>query len=287
MHAKHTRMKQSQTKQQCRLLRRRGFSIGQIAKIVRRSESTVHWHVSDILLTKTQRLRLHDQWRSTMLRVNAARRGHSIKSVNFRTPAWSSELVRLIAHLSFDGRIDRYGCSYYNRAYTQATQVKQLLQRLLGVKPTMRLRANGVWIVSYYHVELADWLIRREQELIEVIGRYPGWRREWLQALFDDEGHIHIAHGIRRIRASQNNLKILGFAKNCLGEFGIQSRIDLRAQAIEITGRENLLGFRTHINFSPGLLVNEHRENGLWKRPFEKRKLLSFALDSYHTTIAL
>ena len=63
------------TKQRCRALRELGYSIGQIARLVKRSESTVHWHVRDIGLTAAQRERLGIQKRERMTRINAKRRG--------------------------------------------------------------------------------------------------------------------------------------------------------------------------------------------------------------------
>ena len=278
-------MKQSRTslssKQRCRSLRRRGLSIGQIAKVVKRSESTVHWHVRDIRLTEAQRVRLRDQWRVVMAKVNARRQGQPLKPIDFRTPSWSKELVRLVAHLSFDGRIDRYGCYYYNRSYSQILHVKQRLYQLLGVNARMRLRENGVWVLSYYNVAVAAWLSEREHELLQVIAPRIQWQKEWLQAFFDDEGHIHINGGIRRVRASQKSPGLLQTARTFLESLGIQSRIDQQAGAVEITGRKNLLGFQRHVNFSPGIRVNANRRNGLQDHSLEKRKLLERALGSY------
>ncbi len=268
-------------KQRCRVLRHEGFSIGQIAKIVKRSESTVHWHVRDITLTAPQRLQLRNQWRAVMVVVNAKRRGRPLKPLLFRTPPWSRELVHLVSHLSFDGRVDRYGCYYYSRSYSQATHVKRLLQHLLGVRARMRRKPNDVWVVSCYNVAVAAWLAGREGELLQVIARRIVWQQQWLQAFFDDEGHIHMNGGIRRVRASQKDTALLQIARTCLELFGIQSRIDQRAQAIEITGRKNLSGFQQHINFSPGIRVNGRRKNGLWDHSIEKRKLLEYALGSY------
>lgn len=285
------RMQQSQTnltyKERCRVLRYQGYSIGQIAKMVGRSESTVHWHVRDIVLTTTQRLRLHDKWRAVMVKVNARRQGRPLKPVFFRTPIWSKELVHLVSHLAFDGRVDRYGCSYYSRSRSQALHVRRLLRRLLAITTRMRLRSNGVWVVSRYNVAIAAWLSQKEKELRAVIAHRTMWQQQWLKAFFDDEGHIHIHHGIRRVRASQDDPEVLRTAKECLSAFGIQSRIDRRARAVEITGRENLVEFQHRINFSAGLRVNANRKNGIWHHHIEKRRLLQLALDSYKASTAL
>lgn len=216
-----------------------------------------------------------------MARVNAKRRGHSIRPIAFHTPGWSKDLVHLVAHLSFDGRVDRYGCSYYSRTYGQVVHVKRLLQQLLGVTPRTALRSNGIWVLSYYNVEVASWLSQKERQLLVAIRSRPQWQRQWLQAFFDDEGHIHVGNGVRRVRASQDDLRILLAAKRFLKTLEITSRIDQQAQAIEITGRENLTHFMDGISFAPGIRINAHRKNGLWAQNLEKRTLLTRALNSY------
>lgn len=269
------------TKRRCRLLRRRGYSIGEIARTLTRSESTVHWHIKDIQLTQAQRERIHARWRTVMVQVNARRRGRALKPTMFRTPRWSGNLVHLVAHLSFDGRVDRFGGYYYNRSYRQALHVKKLFRHLLGLTPRMKLRRHGIWVVSYCNVEVASWLSEKERQLLGAVHLHGEWRRQWLKAFFDDEGHIHIAKHIRRVRASQDDPQVLRNAQQFLRTLGIQGRMDTHARALEITGRENLRTFRKRINFSSGIYINAHRKNGLWRRPIEKRKLLDIALASY------
>lgn len=213
--------------------------------------------------------------------VNAKRRGQPLKPWSIKTPRWSSELVHLISHLSFDGRVDRYGCSYYSRNYGQARHVERLLRRLLGVRPRRRRRDNGIWVVSYYNVKMAAWLQRREQQLLRVVRAHDAWSREWLRAFFDDEGHIHFSKQVRRVRASQYDSGVLRQAKASLKSLGIRSRLDIAARAVEIRGERDLQKFRRQINFSPGICINAHRKNGLWDYPFEKRVLLDKALASY------
>jgi hypothetical protein len=194
---------------------------------------------------------------------------------------WSVQLVHLIAHLTFDGRIDRYGCAYYSRSVHQAQHVGALLRQLFGVVPKLSQRPGGIWIVRYYHVGLAAWLLKKECALPTVMMRSPRWRRQWLRAFFDDEGHVFIGKNIRRVRASQKHVGTLKLAQHLLSNIGIASRVDQRAQAVEITGRNNLLQFQQQINFSEGLRINPLRANGRWKQPLEKRRLLELALTSY------
>ena len=268
-------------RRRCRALRYKGHSIGQIAKRLKLSESTVHWHVCDIHLTRAQRWQLRLQKRLLMAQVNAKRRGISIRPQVFRTPDWSPALVHLVAHLNFDGRIDRYGCHYYNRSFSQVVHVKRLLQDLLGIQAKLKRRNNGIWTVRFYNVEVAAWLGQKERELLTVVSQQGGWQPQWLQALFDDEGHVHVAGHTRRVRASQDDPKVLQRAHEFLRTLGIQSRIDQAAQAVEITGRDNLTLFRDRINFSPHIYINPARKNGLVKQLVEKRTMLAFALDSY------
>lgn len=270
-----------------RTLRRQGYSIGQIARTLKVSKSSVYWHVHDIQLTPPQQAALKRQKHHLMIQVNAKRRGKPLRPLSFLKPLWSEELIHLVAHLSFDGHLDRYGACYYNRSYTQVAHVRSLMQRVLHVQPKLKQRVSGIWVMSIYNVELAAWLVRKEQQLLDVVQRHPTWQRQWLQAFFDDEGHVHVTKGIRRVRASQHRRPVLYLAKKLLETRGITSRCDHRAQAIEITGQRNLMTFHRDINFAPGLFINEHRKNGLWKQPLEKRQLLKHAINSYQFTTAL
>lgn len=269
------------TRQRCRALRRQGLSIGQIARLVKRSESTVHWHVKGLAPTPSQQAVLRQQKRKLMTRVNARRRGLPFKKVTLLRPAWSVKLVHLVAHLTFDGRIDRYGCAYYSRNADQARHVDTLLRQLCGILPKLSRRPNGIWVVRYYHVGLAAWLLEKERQLPGALATHPAWQQQWLRAFFDDEGHVFVGGSTRRVRASQKHPATLWLARRLLSRIGIESYIDKRAQAVEIRGRENLLRFQQQINFSEGLCINPLRANGRWKQPLEKREILERALSSY------
>lgn len=145
----------------------------------------------------------------------------------------------------------------------------------------MKQRPDGVWEVSYYNVAVAAWLSQREHELFRVLPGQMRWQRQWLQALFNDEGHIYFSKSVRRIRASQADIDVLTRAQQFLKRLQIQSRVDRHAQAIEISGRKNLVQFKRQINFSPDLRVDPNRLNGLWRRQIEKRQILDLALASY------
>lgn len=165
--------------------------------------------------------------------------------------------------------------------------MQKLFQRLVGITPRLARRPNGVWVVSYYNVAVAAWLAQRERELVALIRTRPAWQRPWLQALFDDEGHVHVTGSTRRVRASQDDVRVLQTAKVFLKTLCIGSRIDHAAKAVEITGRQNLETFRQRINFSTGIRINEYRKNGLCAEPIEKRAMLERALASYRVPAAL
>jgi DNA-binding CsgD family transcriptional regulator len=264
-----------------RALRRDGLSIGQIARRLQLAESTIHRYVGDIPLTRAQCRRLQQHWQRRMAQVNHLRRGIALKHIEFRRPRWSARLVHLVSHLSLDGRIDRYGCHYYNREKSAVSHVQTLLQRLLGVEAKVRRRVNGIYVASFFHVEVAAGLADRERELLNMVARHPLWQRVWLQALFDDEGHVHWVKGRRRVRASQKDPAILRTAQDYLRRQDIDSRIDTAARAVEITGRRSLTRFANRVGFSRGLHVNPARRNGHWKTAWEKQDLLRMALASY------
>ncbi len=268
-------------KQACLQLRAQGYSIGQIARRLSVSKSSVHWHVRKISLTLEQKEALRQRKQRIMAVVNGRRRGKALQPRPFLKPRWSQNLIHLVSHLAFDGRVDRYGCHYYSRNKQQVEHVQKLLKCLLQIEAKIYQRSNGIWTASYHNVETADWLSHREAELELVTSRSPRWRQTWLRAFFDDEGHVHFAGSIRRVRASQDRPEVLRIAREFLDGFHIASRIDMTAHAVEITGRENLERFHAMIGFSPGIQINPARRNGIWKTAIDKQELLSIALQSY------
>ena len=217
-----------------------------------------------------------------MIRVNGQRRGIARSGPLKIKPRWSAQLVHLIAHLMFDGRIDRWGCYYYNRSASQLEHVQRLLQQLYGVSPRIKWRSSGVGSVICYHVELAARLQSQAQTLSTHIATAPqGWRRPFLKAFFDDEGHIYFNGSKRRVRGTQKDPKRLSVIKRLLAKETIGSRLDIKASAVEISGRENLERFQERIDFSSGIRVNPARSNARWHQPLEKREILRLALASY------
>jgi len=137
-----------------------------------------------------------------------------------------------------------------------------------------------------HHAELAQNLESKVTELKRNLGAFPRhWRRCFLQAFFDDEGHIYFNGSKRRVRGTQKDVAVLKTIKNLLAREDIKSRLDRRAQAIEISGREQLRRFQQVIGFARGIRINPQRRNGRWHQPMEKRRILQYAVNSYQTAL--
>lgn len=268
---------------QCKALRAEGFSFGEIASKLRLPKSVAHWHARNIELSPSQKRTIAKK-RQDLCRAHPNRRkGRCVAGRNVHKPVlWNEELVHVIAHLIFDGSIEKCGCVYYNSSEINAVHMSGLLKRVFGVEPKIKARENGVYAVSAYYVELADYAREKEKELLEYIRIAP--KNEtitFLRAFFDDEGSVYYKDGKRRIRGSQDSIQILGLVKALLTDLGISSRIDVTAKAVEISGRKELAHFKDLIGFSEGIFVNPERKNSIWKQKLEKMDILNRALDSY------
>ena len=63
-----------------------------------------------------------------------------------------------------------------------------------------------------------------------------------------------------------------------------EDRIRVRLiNEVMISGKENLKKFQKEIGFSLGIRRNKNRSNSIWKKPLEKKFLLSEAIKSYKT----
>lgn len=268
----------------CRKFRAEGRSLNEIVSRTRLPKSTVHWHIRDIKLSSDQKDAI-EQKRKELCRLRPnPRKGKCIPGRKVNKPkSWTRDLIHVLSHLMFDGGIERYGCVYYNSSPTSIKHMKRLLERIFGVKTKEKEKDNGVHVLSAYYVELADYVRKKEKDLLEHIKNGASAKEKgiFLKAFFDDEGSIYHKKGKRRIRGSQDSLRILSIVKDLLSDFDIYARIDNAAKAIEISGKKNLLNFKKHINFSQGLFVNPQRKNSVWKRKLEKRDILTEAVNSY------
>lgn len=269
----------------CRDLRSRGSSLGEIASLTNVPKTTVYDYVRDIILTDEQREQIEIRRKEQAKAKPNHRKGKCVSGRSILKPSfWSDDIVHIIAHFMFDGGIGKYGCRYYSKDKFQIVHVKNLVKKIFGINPLHRIRDDGVRVLSFYNVELADYVKEKKKEIFHYIGNGAPKRQKkvFLQAFFDDEGNVYYKkRDQRRIRGYQNSYLILKRIKGLLEDFGICGRINKAETEVEITGRSNLVKFWNEINFSSGIYMNPHRKNSIWKEKIEKREILELALKSY------
>ncbi|MEW6008679.1 MAG: LAGLIDADG family homing endonuclease [Candidatus Omnitrophota bacterium] len=196
---------------------------------------------------------------------------------------WSNDLVHIIAHFMFDGRVSNDSCIYYSKDIYQINHMKQLLCKMFRAKPKIQLRDNSVYGLTIYHVELAAYIRRRKEELFAYLnnGASKLEKRIFLKAFFDDEGNVFYRGDKRRVRGYQKSPMLLEQVRNLLSNFEIGSKINKDGTNIEVSGYCNLIKFANEINFSPKIYINPKRRNGIWKKRISKRRILSLLLKSY------
>ena len=197
---------------------------------------------------------------------------------------WSAELVSLVAHFMFDGEIkDKNGCVYQNRNIALINQVRSLMKKIFQLEPIVRFYPDtGVHRISYFYVDLADYMKRKSLELKRYLKDASlEEKRAFLRTFFDDEGSAYIWENNRKVRGYQHDLEILKLVQKLLEDFDIHSRIDKKYKEIVISKKENLIKFRDKINFSKGVYINPNRKNSIWKEKLQKRQILERAISSY------
>lgn len=269
---------------ECINLRSRGYSFGEISTSMRLAKSTIYPYLKNIALSLEQK-------RNIMTRVAQRNKARGNPRKNKCLPGreivkpkpWFSELVHIVAHYMFDGRVDADSCIYYSKDKYQINHMKKLLWQVFKARPYVKLRGNGVYGLTYYHVELADYIKNHKDELLSYLnnGAPKSEKRIFLKAFFDDEGCAFYKGDKRRVRGYQKSELILGQIKDLLSIFGIESKINNKGTNIEISGRENLIKFSKEISFSPKIYINPKRKNGIWKERISKKKILDLLLNSY------
>lgn len=262
--------------------------MGRIIKITKLSKTTVFDQIKDIEFSKAAKENF-DQYRKKIIAVaNRKRKGYCRKGrVVLKPVYWSSELIYIISHFLFDGSVRRNSCIFYNRSTSQINRMQKNIKNLFGLKGRMKTDQNKVVRISYFYVELGEYVLKKIQELLYYIRTASlEEKRIFLQAFFDDEGCVSCDGGRngfrrRRIRGYQHSKKILELIRNLLKEFDIESKIDKRNTEICISQKINLIKFQKEINFSPGIYINPDRKNSIWKKKLEKRKILKNAINSY------
>lgn len=275
---------QKTQKDRCRNLRLKGFSLGEIVSLTHLPKTTAYDYIKDIILSKRQRAQIEFSKKQKIKNRPNTRKGRCTPGRSiFRPTSWSNELIHIVAHFMFDGRVEKDGCRYYSKDEYQVKHVKELAHTLLGITPLYKLRDDGVKVLSFHNVELADYVRYKKREMLNYVknGASKNQKRTFLRAFFDDEGNVYYNKDTRRVRGYQKSYLILDLVKRLLEEFGIFGRINKHNTEIEISKKDNLIKFAKEINFSHRIYINPMRKNSIWKRRIEKRKILELAISSY------
>lgn len=268
----------------CRKLRIRGYSLGEISFATGVSKSTLYSYVKDIVLNFKQKKEIEVRRKEKNKNKVNPRKDRCLPGREIIKPeSWSNDLVHIVAHFMFDGRVDDDGCIYYSKDKYQINHMKQLLRRVFKAKPTIKLRDNNVYGLTFYHVEFANYIKNRRNDLPRYLnnGASKLKKKIFLRAFFDDEGCVFYKYDKRRVRGYQKSRLILEQIRGLLNNFDIESRINRNGNEVEISGQENLIKFSKEINFSPRIYINPNRKNGIWKERISKRKILDSLLKSY------
>jgi hypothetical protein len=274
--------------QKCRTLRRKGFTLREINKLIKVPTTTLFGYVQDIPFSNKlkERIRLKQiENTKRLVRFNIeTRKGKCIPGRIVPKPkGWFYDLIYLVAHFMFDGEITSHSCIYNNRNGVLMNQVKALMKKVFNLEPYTYLnKETGVHRISYHYVELAIYAQKKSKELLKYIQK-TGKKEKiiFLRAFFDDEGCTGLWKRKKLVRGYQKDIKILELVQKLLKDFNINSKIDKKYKEIVISRKENLVKFQNIINFSKGIYINPNRKNSIWKRKLEKREILSKLINSY------
>jgi len=274
-----------QKREQCRKLRKQGFSLGRIIKITKLPKTTVWDQIKNIKFNREARKYFQFNHKRNISRANRKRRGKCWKGRNILKPTrWSLELIYIISHFLFDGTTRRHYCAFYNTSNSQIKTMQKNMKGIFGLRSKVNIDRNRVRGIHYSNVELSEYVIKKTKELKQYIKKASlEQKRIFLKSFFDDEGCISWDGNYkrRRVRGYQHSRKILELILILLKDFNIESNINKRNTEILISRKENLVKFQKEINFSPGIYINPNRKNGIWKTKIEKRKILEKAINSY------
>lgn len=269
---------------QCRRLRTKGYSFGEISSLAGIAKSTLYFYSKDIILNADQKQKVEARRKAKCSNKINPRKGKCLSGREIIKPgSWSDKLVHVVAHFMFDGRVSEDGCIYYSKDKYQIEHMKSLICEIFKAKPRVQLRDNGVYGLVFYHVEFAKYIKSRQEKLFEYLnnGAPSSSKKEFLQAFFDDEGNVYYSNSTRRVRGYQKSSQRLEQIRDLLSSFGIRGQINKHGTYIEVTGRENLKKFSQHINFSSRIYLNPERKNSIWRKKISKRRLLKLSIDSY------
>ncbi len=276
----------------CRLLRKKGFTLGEIVKIIQLPKTTIYGHVSDVVFSYKGTKRYKNiQEKIRAVNTNFInnfnikfRKGKCIPGrVVIKPNKWSDGLIFLVSHFMFDGEIRNNGCVYNNRNTSLINSVKLQMKNIFNIEPKVWFNAKtGVNRISYFYVELSSYIKEKSYELKTYIINAPMKEKKiFLQSFFDDEGCAYKRKNKKLIRGYQHNSEILLLIHKLLKDFDIESKIDEKYQEIIISKKENFVKFRDKINFSKEVFINPDRSNSIWRQKLEKREILNKIIASY------
>jgi hypothetical protein len=269
----------------CRILRKRNFTLPEIVKLTRLPKTTVYDNICDIALSSEKQREIQEAAVKRLAKFSEEKKGKCIAGRVVPKPeGWPSGLIFLVAHFMFDGEICSHRCVYSNRNTELIDRVEYYMNQIFDLEShKLFYKETGVHRISYFYIELADYIKKRAHELIEKYIKVASLseKRIFLRAFFDDEGCAYRWGNARKVRGFQQDLRILELIQKLLKDFDIESKIDKKYKEIVISRKENLIKFRDKINFSKGVYINPDRKNSIWKQKLEKREILNRAINSY------
>ena len=270
-------------KELCIRLRKKDYSLAEIAKRTKRSKTSVYFHIRGIPLSKTKIGLIRKAYGARFAALAYARKGKSKRGFK-KIKHWDDSAVVLVSHLIFDGEIKGSGCVYTNRSSVLLKKIESAMKEIYIHEPKRYFdKKTGVSKIAYFNVALSAHLRPKAKELLAgVFDLSVEQKRLFLQAFFDDEGCIDFKpiRNVRRVRGYQKDVHILAVIHSLLKEFKITSKVQLPNEVV-VTGKENLENFQKEINFSSGIYMNGKRANSVWKVDTEKRELLQRAIYSF------
>ncbi|MEX0912946.1 MAG: LAGLIDADG family homing endonuclease [Candidatus Paceibacterota bacterium] len=269
-------------KQTCIDLRLKDCTLNEIVKLTRRSKTSVYFHIKHLQLSEEKKKTIARESSVRAALLAGKRKGVALRPFK-KFIIWSPDLVLLVAHFMFDGRLAK-SCEYNNRSLALIRRVETLMKLVYDFSPTRYLNIDtGVMRTSYHNVAMANFFKLKAEDLLNEVANLPlDCQKEFIRAFFDDEGSMdfRLNRNKRRVRGYQDDKKVLSLIKELLSNFAIEATEQGRNEVV-ISGKENLIKFREEINFSKGVRINPNRTNSLWKKNLEKRKLLDMAIDSF------
>lgn len=280
-------MTKQEFKEKCIELRLKNHTLGEMVKLLKRSKTTIYFHIKDIpgtLILREKKARVYRHVLDVLRRKGIApQKGKSMFGRKFKNFArWTPDLVNLMAHTLFDGQISKTSIYYHNRSGVLIENFRGKMKLIYEYEPTSRVKGGGVITIGYHNAALTNFIRSRSESLIRDISNLDKeCQRQFLKAFFDDEGCVRLKNNKRFVKGYQHDNKILYLVQKLLLKLSIESKVDSRFHEIIISRKENLEKFAKEINFMPSLSVNGKRSNSVWKRDIEKREILARALNSY------